>query len=86
MSIGTANFGELLWPGIKATYGERYTQWPKLYSQVFEVMPSKLAFEKFQGLTGFGTAAIKDQGKAITYADPHLGFQTIIDPVVYALG
>ena len=86
MAVGTSNFGELLWPGIKATYGERYAMWSKLYPKVFEEMDSDKAFEKFQGLTGFGLAGVKDQGKPISYADPYLGFQTIIDPVVYALG
>lgn len=49
-------------------------------------MDSDKAFEKFQGVTGFGLFAVKDQGKAVAYADPFLGFQTIIDPVVYAMG
>lgn len=86
MTVGTSNFGELLWPGIKALYGDTYDQWPALYSQIFEEMESRLAFEKFQGVTSFGLAAVKDQGTAATYADPFLGFQKIIDPVVYSLG
>lgn len=86
MTVGTSNFGELLWPGIRATYGARYNWWPKLYTQIFEIMDSDKAFEKFQGLTGFGLAGVKDQGSPAPYADPFLGFQTIIDPVVYALG
>lgn len=86
MTVGTSNFGELLWPGIKELWGDRYNQWKPIYPEFMEVVDSDKAFEKFQGLTGFGTFAVKDQGEAISYADPHLGFQQIIDPVVYALG
>jgi len=86
MAVGTSNFGELLWPGIKELYGERYNTWEKIYTKVFDVIKSDMAFEKFQGVTGFGLAGVKDQGKAVPYADPLLGFQTIIEPVVYALG
>lgn len=86
MPIGTSNFGELLWPGIKELWGDRYNKWKPIYPEFLEVIDSDKAFEKFQGLTGFGTFAVKDQGQSIAYADPHLGYQQIIDPVVYALG
>lgn len=86
MAAGTSNFGELLWPGIKEIWGESYNQWPEIYSKFFEVSTSDKAFEKFQGAAGLGLAAIKNQGDSISYADPLLSFQKIIEPVTYAIG
>lgn len=86
MTIGTSNFGDLLWPGIRSIWGDKYNEWPKGYTQIFEQEDSDKAFEKYQGVTGLGLMSVKDQSKPISYADPYLGFQTIIDPVVYALG
>jgi hypothetical protein len=33
MTVGTSNFGELLWPGIKTLWGHRYNQYQPKYSQ-----------------------------------------------------
>lgn len=85
MTVGTSNFGELLWPGIKTIWGDRYTQWPTLYTKWAQMETSDKAFEKYQGVTGLGLAAVKPQGKGVTFADPLLGFQTLITNVSYAL-
>lgn len=86
MSMGTSNFGELLWPGIKSTWGDTYNQWPELYSKFFDVVTSDKSFEKYQGLTGFGPAAVKDQGDSISYVNAYEGYQKQITNVTYGLG
>lgn len=86
MAVGTSNFGELLWPGIKDIWGDTYNQWKSIYPTFFDVMKSDKAFEKFQGAAGLGTAAVKTQGASVAYADPLLTFQQVIEPVTYALG
>ena len=85
MTVGTSNFGELLWPGIKTLWGHRYNQYKPLYPQWAEMATSDKAFEKYQGVTGLGLAAVKLQGKSVSFADPLLGFQSLITNVSYAL-
>jgi hypothetical protein len=85
MTIGTSNFGELLWPGIKTLWGHRYNQYQPLYSKWTQSATSDKAFEKYQGVTGLGLAAVKPQGKSVSFADPLLGFQSLITNVSYAL-
>jgi len=85
MTVGTSNFGELLWPGIKSLWGHRYRNYSPLYTQWAEMASSDKAFEKYQGVTGLGLAAVKPQGKSVSFADPLLGFQGLITNVSYAL-
>lgn len=85
MTIGTSNFGELLWPGIKSLWGAAYNQYSPLYSKWAQMETSDKAFEKYQGVTGLGLAAVKPQGKSVSFADPLLGFQSLITNVSYAL-
>ena len=49
MTTATANFPELLWPGIKKIYGDTYKQWDSKYDKYTDNVPSDKAFEKFQG-------------------------------------
>jgi len=85
MTVGTSNFGELLWPGIKTLWGHNNKQYKPLYTQWIEVTTSDKAFEKYQGVTGLGLIAVKPQGKSVSFADPLLGFQGLITNVSYAL-
>ncbi len=86
MALGTSNFAELLWPAIKEIWGDSYDHYPTLYSKFVEVVESELAFEKFQGVTGFSRARIKPQGAPVNYDDPLLGYQKIVEPNVWQIG
>lgn len=86
MSIGTANFPELLWPGIHDIWGAEYAQYEKLYRKIFEIKKSDKRFEKEQGVTGFGLASIKDEGSPATFDRPYQGLQKEYVHTVYTLG
>lgn len=86
MTTSTANFPELLWPGINKIYGDTYTQWDSKYDKYSEKVSSDKAFEKFQGITGLRAAVAKGQGSAITYDDPLQGFQKEAVNTSFALG
>lgn len=86
MTIATGNFAELLWPGINDIWGDTYKDWEPLYTKIFEVQRSDKAFEKEQGVTGLGLAAVKQQGNSINYDDMFQGFQKEYVNVTYALG
>ena len=40
MSVSTANFGELLEPGLRRFYQDSYNDFPEMFSRVFEVLNS----------------------------------------------
>lgn len=84
--INTANFAELLEPGLRKIYGDSYNEFPEEYSKVFEVDSSSKNFEKDQSLTTMGLAVLKSQGGGITYADPLNGYTKTYTHATYGLG
>lgn len=86
MAIGTAQFSEDLWPGIKKWFGAAYIDWEPLWPKLVTEYNSDKQFEKYQGQTEFGLAAVKDQGGNIQYRDPYQGFQREIINTTYGLG
>lgn len=86
MAFGTSNFPEALWPGIQEWFGNKYTNWPPIWEKFVKQVNSDKQFEKYQGITEFNLASVKNQGGAIAYQDPYQGFQKEILNVFYALG
>ena len=86
MTTGTGNFAELLWPGIHDKFGTSYDMFPTLYTRIAQMEKSDKAFEKMQGVTGFGLAAVKDQGQGISFVDPYQGYQREFVNTTYGIG
>jgi phage major head subunit gpT-like protein len=82
----TGNFAELLWPGIKEIYGTNYDMHETKYKEFMEVMDSKQAFEKVQGLTGFPLAAVKEQGQEAVFSQMFQGYQQEYLHLTYSIG
>lgn len=86
MATGTANFPELLWPGIRKLWGDRYNAMPAKWSQFFATVNSDKAFEKYQQITALPPAGIKNQGSPLPFLDPAQGYQKELVNVTYGLG
>lgn len=86
MSVGTANFPEFLWPGIKKIWGDENADWEELFSKIFDVVPSDKAFEKYQGMTGLPLFGVKAEGQSVDYRDPYQGYQKELVNKTYGLG
>lgn len=86
MVIATGAFSEDLWPGIMGWFGDAYTDWEPLWDKICDKHDSDKAFEKFQGLTNYGLAGVKDQGAGIPYRDKYQGFGREIINVFYGIG
>jgi len=86
MAVTTANFGELLEPGLKKIYGQEYAQYPEIYPKVFDVESSTKAFEESLSLTGFGQVPEKTQGASVSYSDPKENWVHRMSHVTYGLG
>lgn len=86
MTINTGAFSEDLWPGIMGWFGDSYEDYPTIWTQLVDVHSSDKQFEKFQGITNYGLAGVKDQGAGIPYRDKFQGFPREIINVFYGIG
>lgn len=86
MAINTGAFSEDLWPGIMSWFGDSYQDYQTIWTQLVDVHSSDKAFEKFQGITNYGLAGVKDQGAGIPYRDKFQGFPREIINVTYGIG
>src|SRR6266404_4761045 len=84
--INTGSHPKLLWPGIKATWGQVYNEHMKEYPDLYDQDTSDKAYEQFVGLTGFGLAPIKPEGQPGTYDSEVQGGITTMVHIAYALG
>ena len=86
MVISTGAFSEDLWPGIMGWFGDTYGDWEPLWEKIADKHDSNKQFEKFQGITNYGLAGVKDQGSGIPYRDKFQGFPREIINVAYGIG
>lgn len=86
MVMSTGAFSEDLWPGILGWFGDSYTDWEPLWEKVVTKHDSNKQFEKFQGITNYGLAGVKDQGAGIPYRDKFQGFPREIINITYGIG
>jgi len=86
MAISTAQFSEDLWPGIQKWFGDQYMEYAPIWSDLVTQYTSDKQFEKYQGRTEYGLAAVKPQGGGVSYQDPYQGFNKEIINVTYGLG
>ena len=84
--INTGSHPKLLWPGVRATWGQVYNQHAKEYPDLFEELTSDKAYEQEVQVTPFGLAPIKPEGSNVAYDSEVQGFVTTYLHVPYALG
>lgn len=86
MTTNRANFPSLLWPGIRAIWGDEFREWSPLYTRIFTVQTSDKAYEKVQQITGLGLAQVKNETAPIAYINPNEGFSKEYVNITYAIG
>lgn len=86
MVMATGAFSEDLWPGIVGWFGDAYEDWEPLWEKIVDQHTSDKQFEKFQGITNYGLAGVKDQGAGVPYRDKFQGFPREIINVAYGIG
>lgn len=85
-TITTGNHPKDLWPGIKAWFGASYKEYPEEYREIYQVEKSTKAYEEEPGLSGFGLAAIKGEGAAVSYDSETQRYTKRYTHTVYGLG
>lgn len=84
--ITTGAHPKLLWPGIHATWGQKYSEYAPEYPSLFDDETSNMAYEQDVQVTPFGLAPRKTQGGPVTYDYETQGpVQTYLH-IPYALG
>lgn len=70
MSSLRDNFGDLLEPGLRKIFDDKFKEIPEVYSSVFHVENSSVDVERDSAITGFSLAEETAEGSPIQYEDP----------------
>lgn len=71
-----ANFADLLTPGFRKIYDDKFKEVPMVMERVFHVNASEKADEKDSSVGGFGLAQETAEGAPVDYEDPVQGYDT----------
>lgn len=86
MASNRGNFAQLLAPGLFSVIYEDLSMHPEEYSQLFNVYPSKRAYEEDQLVAGLGIVQPKPEGEPIRMDDPIQGGSIRYQHSGFALG
>ena len=79
-------FSHLLMPELHDVFFNKYSQYPKEYEQVINVLSTSNAYEEDTEIIGLGKLVEKAEGTPITYDDPIQGALKRYTPKPWALG
>lgn len=86
MASYRANFGDLLEPGFRKIFDDRYKEVPGTMDKIFHVHTSEKDSEKDSAITGFGYPTETPEGGVIDYEDPVQMYDTTYTHVKYTKG
>ena len=69
MAISRGQLAKELEPGLNALFGLEYKNYENQHAEIFDKESSDRAFEEEVMLSGFGNAAVKQEGSAVGYDD-----------------
>ncbi len=84
--ITTGAHPKALWPGVRKFVMGEYTSQPEVYSKIFDMKSSSMAYEEDVEVTGFGLAKVKAEGASTTYDTHQQGFVKRYTHVAFSLG
>jgi len=64
------NFGDLLEPGLRKIFNDKYGEIPEVYASIFKVSNSSVDVERDSAITGFSLLEETAEGAPIQYEDP----------------
>jgi len=70
MSAYRSNFADVLEPGFREIFDDRYKEIPQVFPQIFQVESSEEQDEKDSAVSGFGYFDETSEGESINYEDP----------------
>lgn len=70
MASYRANFSDLLEPGFRKIFDDRYEEIPQVFPQIFHIETSDKQDEKDSAVSGFGYFNVTGEGEQVDYEDP----------------
>ena len=86
MPLTTANFANLLFPGLKHVFYHDIETWKPEYSQYLKVDDSLRNYEYEQEIVGIGSMPQKAEGTPTIYYDPGQGYRKQFTHTTYSAG
>jgi len=84
--ITTGTNPKLLWPGLKAIWGNNYEEHEKEWTQLFDSEASEKNYEEDQQVTQFGYVPVKSQAGSTQYDSESQGYTSRYTNTTYSLG
>lgn len=84
--ITTSAHPKLLWPGVRAIWGQIYEQWTDQWQSLVDDGTSDKAYEEEVQIVDFGLAPVKPEGQPVEYDSEIQGPVSRWTNVTYALG
>jgi len=81
-----ASFGDVLEPGLRTIFDDKFKEIPEVFSSIFHVNSSSTDTERDSAMTGFGLLNQTGEGAPITYEDPVQMYDTIYVHLKYTKG
>lgn len=81
-----SNFGDILEPGFRKIFNDRYSEIPQMFTQLLQVSTSNQYFEKDSAVSGFGKLTQTGENDPITYEDPVQMFDVTYIHLKYTKG
>lgn len=81
-----SNFSDLMAPGFRKIFFEKFNRYPEEYSKVFNQSGSQRRYEDESEISGLGAMVQKGEGVAVTFDDPIQGYDKRFTHLTYALG
>jgi len=86
MAAYRTGFADLLEPGFRTIFDDRYTELGEVFPSIFKVNSSNRMEEKDSAVTGFGYLVETNEGEQITYEDPIQMYDKTYTHKKYTLG
>ena len=84
--INTGSHPKLLWPGVRAIWGQVYAGHAAEYPELYDWDTSTRAYEENAQILGFGLATVKPEGNSGTFDSETQGIITRFQHIAYSLG
>jgi phage major head subunit gpT-like protein len=86
MAVTRSNFADLLTPGFREIFVDKFQEMPMVMEKLYHVDTSEKDSEKDSAVSGFGYAQVTGEGGPIDYEDPVLGFNVTYVHLKYSKG
>lgn len=86
MTALRSGFSDLLAPGFRKMYHDKFGMYPEEFSKVFDTSGSVRQYEDESEFSGLGSMPAKEEGVAISFDEAYQGYDKRYTHTTYALG